>query len=221
MPTSRPGPPFLKGAIVAVDPATNSSPVTIAFQYNPQKVSRTLAPKKPPTEQSSSNEQRFEYAPNETFSISDVMIDAADQLERGDANARDVGIYPQLDALETLLYATSQRVTTDNKLLDEGQVEIAHHDPLLTLFVWGAKRVVPVELTRVAIEEQIFDTQLNPVRAQVTLEMRVLNYADFGRKDKGYSLFMAYHKSKERLAAKGVTSDPNKVVGFNVQGRIR
>jgi hypothetical protein len=221
MPTTRPVPPFLKGAIVALDPAPNSSPITIAFQYNPQRVSRTLTPKQPGGEQDKPNENRLDYAPSEKFTLSDVMIDVADQLERGDANAQEVGIYPQLAALETLLYPTSQRVTSANKLWDQGQVEIAHIVPLLTLFVWGPKRVVPVQLTSLTVEEQIFDTQLNPVRAKVALEMRALTYADFSRNDKGFSLFLAYHKGKEQLAARGVTSDPNKALGFNVRGHIR
>ena len=43
MPTYSQGPRLLKGAIVAIDPAT-SGRSTIVFQYNPETVKRSLEP---------------------------------------------------------------------------------------------------------------------------------------------------------------------------------
>ena len=50
----------------------------------------------------------------------------------------------------------------------------------LVLFVWGVKRVLPVQISSMSIAEDFFDGALNPLRAKVHLEMRVLNYYDLG-----------------------------------------
>jgi hypothetical protein len=43
---------------------------------------------------------------------------------------------------------------------------------------------------------------LNPIRAKVSLGMRVLSIDDLGFSHKGGSLFMSYLQTKERLAAR-------------------
>ena len=48
----------------------------------------------------------------------------------------------------------------------------------LTLFVWGPKRVLPVKLTEFSITEEAYDAALNPIRAKVSLGLRVLSYSD-------------------------------------------
>ena len=48
----------------------------------------------------------------------------------------------------------------------------------LTLFVWGPQRVLPVRLTELSVTEEAFDPQLNPIRAKVSLGLRVLTYND-------------------------------------------
>jgi hypothetical protein len=71
----------------------------------------------------------------------------------------------------------------------------------LALFVWSKTRVLPVRLTDFSITEEAFDPTLNPIRAKVSLGMRVLNTNDLGFDNQGGNLFMAYHQQKERLAA--------------------
>ena len=70
----------------------------------------------------------------------------------------------------------------------------------LTLFVWSKKRILPVRLTELSITEEAFDTNLNPIRAKVSLGMRVLSVDDLGFDHKGGNLYMAYHQTKESLA---------------------
>ena len=70
----------------------------------------------------------------------------------------------------------------------------------LTLFVWSKQRIVPVRLTELSITEEAFDPNLNPIRAKVSLGMRVLTVDDLGFDQTGGSLFMAYLQNKERLA---------------------
>ena len=60
--------------------------------------------------------------------------------------------------------------------------------------------MVPVRLTDFSITEEAFDTALNPIRAKVSLGMRVLNVDDLGFEHPGGRLFMAYLSNKESLA---------------------
>jgi hypothetical protein len=223
MPTYSQGPRLLKGAIVAVDPAS-SKQTTIAFQYNPEKLTRDLAPT--PVEPEKSDKRatalRFSGAPKETFSL-EVHLDASDALESGDATARNLGIYPQLFALEVLVYPASQQVVEVEKLLKQGKMEVASgYDAPLTLLVWGPQRVVPVRLTKMTVTETIFDAQLNPIQATVTLSMSALTYSDLDSSHKGYSLFLAYQKSKERQARQGATGgNTRELLGVDVGARLR
>lgn len=218
MPTTPRGPRLLKGALVAVDLANGNSQTTIAFQYNPDTLRRTLTPQMAGGEKGQRSETlRLTGAPEETLNL-EVIVDAIDQLESGKGSD---GIHPQLAAMEMLLYPQSSQVQADNKLLDQGKMEIgAPYDAPMVLFVWGPKRVLPVMLTTVSVTEEEFDSSLNPIRARVSLGMRALSYSDLSPAHKGYDLFLAYQKSKERLARKGTAEDPTKLVGFDVAGRI-
>jgi hypothetical protein len=61
--------------------------------------------------------------------------------------------------------------------------------------------VVPVRLTDFSITEEAFDTSLNPIRAKVSLGMRVLNVDDLGFDHPGGHIFLTYLANKEQLAA--------------------
>ena len=81
-----------------------------------------------------------------------------------------------------------------------GTLEIIPAPAPLTLFVWGARRVVPVRITELSVTEEAFTTDLNPLRAKVSLGMRVLATNDVPRSHLAASLFMAHHQSLEQLA---------------------
>ena len=61
---------------------------------------------------------------------------------------------------------------------------------------------MPVRLTEFSITEEAFDPLLNPIRARVSLGMRVLSVNDLGFDQPGSNLFMAYLQNKESLAAR-------------------
>ena len=82
-----------------------------------------------------------------------------------------------------------------------GVLEIAPMQAQLTLFIWSKTRILPVRLTDFSITEEAFDPNLNPIRAKVSLGMRVLNMNDVGFDHKAGGLFMIYHQRKEQLAA--------------------
>jgi len=102
--------------------------------------------------------------------------------------------------LETIVYPDSAHLQANKALASAGMLEIAPAQAPLTLFVWSRNRVLPVRLTDFSIVEEAFDPQLNPIRAKVSLGMRVLTVNDLPFDHKGSSLFMAYHQQKENLA---------------------
>ena len=53
-----------------------------------------------------------------------------------------------------------------------------------------------------SITEEFFDPNLNPIRAKVSLSLRVLSVDDLGFNHRGSGLFMAYLQSKEQMAGK-------------------
>ena len=198
--TTFPGPRLVKGGLVLVDPDSAEVRVTIALQYNPETLSRTLQVQAVGEAAERSEALRLKGPPVETFKL-DAEIDAADQLETGDAVAGEHGILPQLAALETIIYPASATLQANDALARAGTLEIAPMQAPLTLFVWSRSRIVPVRVTDFSITEEAFDTALNPIRAKVSLGLRVLSVADLGFDHRGGSLFLAYQQQKERLAA--------------------
>jgi hypothetical protein len=206
--TTFPGSPrLLKGAIVGVD-LFNPLASVIMFQYNPDRLSRSVGiqtgtrAQTPGAAPNRKEVLRLKGPPNETISL-EIEIDAADQLERAEFNATTMGVHPALASLEMLLYPKAARMIVNEVLAEFGMIEVIAPELPLTLFVWGPKRVLPVRITSFSITEQFFDTQLNPIRASVSLQMTVLNYQDLGLVSVGGALFMAHQVTKEVMATIG------------------
>ncbi len=199
--TTFPGSPrVLKGGLVLVDPESAAVRTVIALQYNPETVSRTLQIQAFGESAERSEALRLKGPPVETFKL-DAEIDAVDQLESGDPIAGEHGIQPQLATLETVVYPDSGTLQANDALASAGTLEIAPMEAPLTLLVWSRGRIVPVRMTDFSITEEAFDAALNPIRAKVSLGLRVLSVADLGFETRGGSLFLAYQQQKERLAA--------------------
>lgn len=174
------------------------------MQYNPDTLSRTLQVQGLGAESGDRMEAlRLKGPPVETIKM-EVEIDAIDRLEFPNQNATtaELGIFPELAALETIIYPTSAQLQNNNRQSQSGVLEIAPMESDLSLFVWSKSRVVPVRVTEFSVTEESFDTHLNPIRAKVSLGMRVLSVMDLGFDHKGGSLFMVHHRQKEQLAAR-------------------
>ena len=191
-------PRLMKGAIVGIDIFNPVSSV-IPFQYNPETLTRTLQAQTSGEGGNSSEALRLQGAPQESITL-DIEIDATDQLEKGEINATNMGIYPQLSALEMLIYPRSSLVIANTVLLAAGTTEIIPPMAPLTLFILGPKRVLPVRLTSFSITEDAYDTNLNPIRAKVSLGLSVLNYNNLPLTHPGYHLFLAHQVVKETMA---------------------
>jgi hypothetical protein len=199
-------PRVLKGGLVLIDPDTSAVQRIIVLQYNPDSISRTLQVQSVGGENKDrSLALRLTGPPIETIKL-DAEIDVTDQLEHPDEGqnsvAVELGLHPQLAALEMVIYPSSQQVLNANQLAQAGTLEIAPMEAPLTLFVWSRNRILPVRVTDFSVTEEAFDPNLNPIRAKVSLGMRVLNVNDLGFAHKGGTLFMAYFQQKEQLAQK-------------------
>jgi len=194
-------PRLIKGGIVLLDPTTSAVLRVIALQYNPDTLTRTLQVQAVGGEGDRLEALRLKGPPNETIKL-DAEIDATDQLEFPDKNrtTAQMGIFPQLAALETIVYPKSAELRSANGLAQSGTLEISPAESSLTLFVWSKTRILPVRVTEFSITEEAFDAALNPIRAKISLGMRVLSVNDLGFSHKGGNLFMAHLQNKEQLA---------------------
>ena len=220
--SSFPGSPrLIKGAIVAIDPFNPLASI-IVFQYNPDTMTRSLTARAAgggAQGGARSEALRLAGAPNETISLA-VEIDATDQLDSGDALGTTLGIYPQLSALEMLLYPKSAVVIANTVLAAVGTIELVAPEAPLTLFIWGIKRIVPVRLSSFSIAEEAYDVNLNPIRAKVTLGMQVLSYSDLSLTNPGYYVFLAHQVVKEAMATISSVRDVAAVGSAAVSGSI-
>ena len=197
-------PRILKGGLVLIDPDTAAVQRIIVMQYNPDTLTRTLQVQAVGQDGGDRSEaMRIKAPPVETIKL-EAEIDVTDQLEFPDQNpvAVEFGLHPQLAALETILYPTSDQLLANNRLAKAGTLEIAPMEAPLMLFIWSKTRILPVRLTELSITEEAFDPTLNPIRAKISLGMRVLNVNDLGFDHKGGDLYMRYQKEKERLATR-------------------
>src|SRR4051794_13640662 len=99
--TTFPGSPkILKGGIVLLDPRTSAVRRVIPLQYNPDSVSRTLAPQAIGADNNDRSEAlRLKGPPVETIRV-EAELDATDALEQADPVTLEFGLFPQLAALE-------------------------------------------------------------------------------------------------------------------------
>jgi hypothetical protein len=204
--SSFPGSPRLvKGGLVLLDPLTSQVINVVALQYNPESLSRTLQAQAIGNEPGDRLEAlRLSGPPHETIKL-DAEIDATDYLEfpnQGAQNQRtaEMGLFPQLAALETIVYPPSQQLIENDRQAGNGMIEIAPMEGPLVLFVWSKNRILPVRLTDFSVTEEAFDSHLNPIRAKVSLGMRVLTVTDLGFQHRGGTLYMLYQQQKERMA---------------------
>lgn len=168
-------PKLVKAGFVLLDPA-NPKPTILVFQYNPETLARRLEgvnPAPPPSPPPSPPPAPLEVV---TFTLA---LDAADKLEIGDPLTQQAGLLPAISALELLLYPVRGA---------------------LTVWVSGNRRIVPVRITEMQITEQAFDPTLNPIRAEVTITLRLLKDVDLVADPRGRAMWDAHFATLQQLA---------------------
>lgn len=108
----------------------------------------------------------------------DIRLDATDKLDDGDAIAQQFGIAPEIATLELMAYPKDESLlgpALGNLLGSPGGFSFTRgSNPPLILFVFGRKRVLPVNINSLNITETEFSTDLNPIRATVSVRLTVI-----------------------------------------------
>ncbi|MEU6082230.1 hypothetical protein [Streptomyces sp. NPDC047108] len=195
----------IRSGIVIVDPERGTPQRIIVLQFNPDTLERSIAPQAAGGGGDSGgggsgggdrNEAlRLKGPAQETWKFT-AEIDATDQFEV----AAPDGIHPQLATLEMLVQPTTAQLREATRLSKKGTIEISPIETPLTLFTWGSKRVMPVRLTELSVNESAFDVHLNPIRASLSIGMKVLTVSDLPAGHRGAELYLAHLAQKERLA---------------------
>ena len=212
--TTFPGSPkVMRGAIVGIDIFNPISSVAI-FQYNPHQLTRSVQP-----QYSGGGNQaealRLAGPPKETISA-ELNLDLVDQMEQGNTGPLGAGITGYLAALEMLVYPKSISVAINQVALLSGTMEVVPPAAPLTLFVYGVTRIVPIKIESLNITETGHDTNLNPIRADVSVSMSVLNYNDLPMNNPGYWAFMAHQVIKETLATVASLNNAADALGIEI-----
>jgi hypothetical protein len=197
---------------VVLDPVTGAVLRIINLQYNPDTLTRTLQIKGVGQETGDRTEAlRLKGPPAETIKV-EIEIDATDAMQTSSSSS---GLHSILAALEVLVYPSSDVLRANNDSAGSGNLEIIAAEASLTVFVFGPKRIVPVRFTEFSITEDAFDALLNPIRAKVSLGMRVLSIDDVNFDEKSGSVFMTYLRAKEQLASQ---STPGTLGALGITG---
>ena len=198
-------PNVVKGGLVVLAPGGATVRRVIALQYNPESLTRSYQVQGVGGDGGGERAQPFRLKGPAIESLKlDAEIDATDQLEFPDQNAvaTEVGVAPQLAVLEALVNPTSAELLGVDADAAGGTLEILPSEEPLLLFIWSRNRIVPVRVTDFSITEEAFDSALNPIRAKVSLGLRVLTTDDLGYAHRGGTLFLAYLRTREALAAR-------------------
>ena len=168
----------LKGALVHLA-APGGTPSIIVFPFNPATLVRTLLPVA--TQGAGILGVSDPANPAQTITFTLAMGSAA-SLIPGVA-LPSASVASVLAALEVLMYPESSTAGS------------------LTLFVWGPNRILPVRVTALNINEDLFSSELAPIQATVDVTLAVAN-ADVP----GSSYLQDYIAALNSLAAAARTS---------------
>lgn len=196
-------PRTLQGGFVLMDADGKQALRTVVFQYNPDTLSRQLSPRSAKVDSGDRLEAlRLTGPPVETLKL-EVEFDATDKLGQAvpEPDTVENGIAADLAAFETILSPATGDLEAAVARANTGTLEILPEAAPLVLLVLGKNRVLPVRITDVSVIEEQFDARLNPVRARISLGLRLLSSEDMAPGTKGAELYMAAARRRERLAA--------------------
>ncbi|MGK5110665.1 MULTISPECIES: hypothetical protein [unclassified Geodermatophilus] len=190
-------PRILRGAFVEF--GLTIPPLVVVFQFNPLQLtrSRSLTFAAPAAETGGSaaplrtirqfhgtfsdltelQKQQMVTVQEQSIGF-DLRLDATDRLDEEDAITENFGIGPQIATLELMVHPKSESLVGGAlaKLLGrpDGFSFTRSANPPLILFVFGRKRVLPVNINSMTITETEFSSDLNPVRATVGVNLTVI-----------------------------------------------
>ncbi len=106
----------------------------------------------------------------------EIRLDATDKLNDGDGITEQFGIAPQLATLELMTYPKDESLLGEllSMLSSSGFSFTRGDNPPMILFIWGRKKIMPVNINSMNISESEFSTDLNPIRATVSVSLTVI-----------------------------------------------
>jgi hypothetical protein len=180
-------PYLLRGALIEYgSDFMGPIPNVVIFQFNPESLTRNMEIPRRPTGAGSRETSQAGEVPVERITLT-AHFSAADQLNRDDPLARAFGIGPQLAALEKMVHPAGKISGLIGEALDaigsaiSGGGDTSPTQPIprenypRILFIWGLTKVLPVVIDSMSITEQHFDPLLNPIQAEVSLGLSVIN----------------------------------------------
>ncbi|MBL4537977.1 MAG: hypothetical protein JKP96_04845 [Oceanicaulis sp.] len=189
-----------KGALHILSGSTVAQ--SIVFQYNPNKVTRSISPRLVGGEpRSHSANLRFGATPDEQYQMT-IEIDALDNLpsKAQQQVAPTDGIYPLLSGLELLMGPSVSEMRANQTQLQAGTLQVAPYQAPSLLLDWGEKRIVPVTIASYSVDEDFFNAALAPMRASVQLGLRVVTSDDVRSANKLSKSYLSYQLFKETEA---------------------
>src|SRR5262249_26299974 len=157
-----------------------------------------------------------------------LELDAADALEEPARHPVAVvsGVADRIAAMEMLLYPPGEKIlggllTGSLSLLSGVQsVTVAKRTKVaIVLFFWGPGRIVPVRITTFSVDEQAFSPILYPIRAKVTLGLRILDPASLPDDDDAVTkiaraCYNFTRAQKEALALANIANSVESIMGM-------
>ena len=231
-------PKVIKGAFIQF--ATGGLipiPNLIVFQYNPEAVTRTLTTWQPVENErfdaTRANDTAQPFEPDETFSLP-LELDAADALEQPDTHpiavisgvadriaALEMLTYPQFEsAISALIGAAASAIGSALGGGSSSSTPVPRGSVPVVLFFWGPGRIVPVRLTSFQVDEQAYSPTLYPLRAKVTVGIKVLTDKSFTSKEPtaaekiAVAAYQYTITQKKALAAANIANSVESIAGM-------
>ncbi|HEY2946871.1 MAG TPA: hypothetical protein VGJ53_00485 [Micromonosporaceae bacterium] len=188
-------PKILRGAFVEF--GLSLPPLVVVFQFNPVQLTRNRSltyavPAGGAGGVRATSLRRFHERQDDLTQLRDlqqvtiqeesigfeIRLDASDDLNDGDTITEQFGISPQLATLELMVHPKGESLIGQalGALLGSpgGFSFTRGQNPPLVLFIWGRKRVLPVNINSLNITETQYSTDLNPIRATVAVGLTVI-----------------------------------------------
>ena len=183
-------PKILRGAFVEY--GLSLPPLFVVFQFNPVQLTRNrsityAAPSSVPgslrdfhklyDDLTELRDDQVVTVQEETIGF-EIRLDASDKLNEGDTITEQFGIAPQLSTLELMVHPKEESLigqALGSLLGSSGGFSFTRKpNPPLVLFIWGRKRVLPVNINSLNITEVLYSPDLNPMRATATVSLTVI-----------------------------------------------
>jgi hypothetical protein len=190
-------PRILRGAFVEY--GLSIPPLFVVFQFNPESLTRNRslsysasAPGSTRDKGSAESlrdfhkryddltqlrDEQFVTVQEEVISFQ-IRLDTSEKLDQFDPITGLFGIAPQLSTLELMVHPKDESLFGQalGSLLGSpgGFSFTSKPNPPLILFIWGRKRVLPVNINSLNITELFYSPDLDPIRATVDVNLTVI-----------------------------------------------